>query len=190
MSQQKATTLLIWTLSLGGTDNEQKITQVASKNSIEKVHSQGRVLADRSVLYKYINPNLVAVITEGPDSVHKCEFSCQPLKLVTNNKPTDILNAYLVDVVSGNIIFSMNHRRAKGPVKIVHSENWLVYSFYNEKIRRNEISKYISSILILRGSLCTHLSYDKNCVSRQQVTSFLITKAKYISTMKKYRESS
>ena len=54
---------------------------------------------------------------------------------------TDILNVHLIDVVSGNVVFSMNHRRVKGPVKIVHSENWLVYSFYNEKIRRNEISK-------------------------------------------------
>lgn len=54
----------------------------------------------------------------------------------------DMLNVYLVDVVSGAIVFSMNHRRAKGPVRIVHSENWLVYSFYNEKIRRHEISEY------------------------------------------------
>jgi ER membrane protein complex subunit 1 len=55
---------------------------------------------------------------------------------------SDILNVYLVDVVSGNVVFSVNHRKVKGPVQIVHSENWLVYSFYNEKIRRNEISKY------------------------------------------------
>jgi hypothetical protein len=54
----------------------------------------------------------------------------------------DIINVYLVDVVSGSIVFSMNHRRARGPVQIVHSENWLVYSYHNEKIRRNEISKY------------------------------------------------
>lgn len=58
---------------MGGTDNEQKITHVASKNPVERVHSQGRVLADRSVLYKYINPNLIAVVTEGPDSIHKCK---------------------------------------------------------------------------------------------------------------------
>lgn len=66
--------LPIWSLNLGGTDNEQKITQVVSKNPIERVHSQGRVLADRSVLYKYINPNLIAVVTEGPDSIHKCKI--------------------------------------------------------------------------------------------------------------------
>ncbi|KAG5679078.1 hypothetical protein PVAND_008673 [Polypedilum vanderplanki] len=124
-----------WTVNLGGTDNEQKITHIASKNAIERVHSQGRVLADRSVLYKYINPNLIAVVTEGPDSIHKY-----------------ILNVYLIDVVSGAVVFSMSHRRAKGPVKIVHSENWLVYSFYNEKIRRNEIT----SIELYEGKVQTN----------------------------------
>ena len=34
----------------------------------EHVHSQGRVLGDRSVLYKYLNPNLVAIVTEGEDA--------------------------------------------------------------------------------------------------------------------------
>jgi hypothetical protein len=31
------------------------------------VHSAGIVLGDRSVLYKYANPNLIAVVTEGFD---------------------------------------------------------------------------------------------------------------------------
>lgn len=34
----------------------------------EHVHSQGRVLGDRSVLYKYINPNLAVVVAEGEDT--------------------------------------------------------------------------------------------------------------------------
>lgn len=71
---QIATTIPIWTLNLGGSDNEQKITMIGSKSIIEKVHSQGRVLADRSVLYKYINPNLIAVVTEGLDNIHKCKI--------------------------------------------------------------------------------------------------------------------
>ncbi|XP_058792034.1 ER membrane protein complex subunit 1 isoform X2 [Phymastichus coffea] len=96
----------------------QRITHVASKNPIERVHSQGRVLSDRSVLYKYINPNLVAVVTKGIDT----------------------LNLYLLDVVSGSMIFSIVHKRTKGPVHIVHSENWVVYSYFNDKSRRTEIA--------------------------------------------------
>lgn len=51
-----------------------------------------------------------------------------------------ILNFHLVDVVSGNIVFSATHRRAKEPVHVVHSENWLVYTYFNEKYRRTELA--------------------------------------------------
>ena len=33
----------------------------------EHVHSQGRVLGDRSVLYKYLNPNMIMVTAEGEE---------------------------------------------------------------------------------------------------------------------------
>lgn len=59
----------VWELLLS--PRNQRITQVVAKNPIERVHSQGRVLSDRSVLYKYINPNLVAVVTEGIGHAHK-----------------------------------------------------------------------------------------------------------------------
>lgn len=49
------------------------------------------------------------------------------------------MNVYLVDVVSGAIVFSISHKRAKEPIHIVHSENWLVYSYFNDKWRRTEI---------------------------------------------------
>lgn len=115
----------IWELNLSGPSNSQRVINVAAKSSIEHVHSQGRVLNDRSVLYKYINPNLVAVTTLGMHSVHKT-----------------VLNVYLVDMVSGAIIFSMSHKRAKEPFYMVHSENWIAYSYYNEKVRRTEISEH------------------------------------------------
>ncbi|XP_011264127.1 ER membrane protein complex subunit 1 isoform X1 [Camponotus floridanus] len=111
----------VWELLLS--PRNQKITQVVAKNPIERVHSQGRVLSDRSVLYKYINPNLVAVVTEGIGHAHK-----------------NTLNLYLLDVVSGAMIFSITHKRVRGPIHIVHSENWLVYGYFNEKGRRTEIA--------------------------------------------------
>ncbi|KMQ96597.1 er membrane protein complex subunit 1-like isoform x2 protein [Lasius niger] len=111
----------VWELLLS--PRNQRITQVVTKNPTERVHSQGRVLSDRSVLYKYINPNLVAVVTEGIGHAHK-----------------NTLNLYLLDVVSGAMIFSITHKRVRGPIHIVHSENWLVYSYFNEKGRRTEIA--------------------------------------------------
>lgn len=55
-----------WSLSLGS-----PIISLRSKQYREHVHSLGRVLADRNVLYKYVNPNLVAAITESePGTEH------------------------------------------------------------------------------------------------------------------------
>lgn len=42
-------------------------------SSTEEVHSQGRVLGDRTVLYKYLNPNLVVVVSEGEDAIAKSQ---------------------------------------------------------------------------------------------------------------------
>lgn len=135
----------MWQLNLSGADKSQHIVRVATKNHIEHVHSQGRVFNDRSVLYKYINPNLVAVATIGPDAIHKCIcFQYTPnvyFELSYIFFLLDILHVHLIDVVAGSIVYSMAHRRVREPLHIVHSENWLVYSYYNDKVRRTEISK-------------------------------------------------
>lgn len=72
----------MWNVDLGGHAGDHKIITVASKNPIERVHSQGRVMPDRSVLYKYINPNLVAVFTQATDSIHKCKFNANLLYFI------------------------------------------------------------------------------------------------------------
>lgn len=81
---QKLAAKLVWQLNLSGADRSQRILRVAAKNHIEHVHSQGRVFNDRSVLYKYINPNLVAVATIGPDAIHKCKLRCEMVLLSGN----------------------------------------------------------------------------------------------------------
>ncbi|XP_066462451.1 ER membrane protein complex subunit 1 [Eleutherodactylus coqui] len=102
----------------------QRITVVKGKRSNEHVHSQGRVMGDRSVLYKYLNPNLLALITESTDThPDRC-----------------FIGIYLLDGVTGRIIHSSVQRKAKGPVHIVHSENWVVYQYWNSKARRNELT--------------------------------------------------
>jgi hypothetical protein len=52
---------------------------------------------------------------------------------------SEFLNIYLVDVVSGSVVFSVTHKRAREPVHMVHSENWLLYSYFSDKSRRTEI---------------------------------------------------
>ncbi|BES94289.1 Protein of unknown function (DUF1620) [Nesidiocoris tenuis] len=107
----------VWNLAL-----PEKLVALAGKRREEHVHSQGRVLGDRSVLYKYVNPNLIAAATVSPDSASK-----------------SVLDIFLIDTVNGGIVYSNTHKRAFEPVHIVHSENWIVYSFFSEKSRRTEL---------------------------------------------------
>uniref|UniRef100_A0A8C4MFW0 ER membrane protein complex subunit 1 n=1 Tax=Equus asinus asinus TaxID=83772 RepID=A0A8C4MFW0_EQUAS len=116
------TTELSWELTVP--PEVQRIVQVEGKRSSEHVHSQGRVMGDRSVLYKVLNPNLLAVVTESTDVHHERTF----------------IGIFLVDGVTGRIIHSSVQRKAKGPVHIVHSENWVVYQYWNTKARRNEFT--------------------------------------------------
>ena len=41
------------------------------------------------------------------------------------------VEVYLIDAVTGNVVFHCNHKRSKGPVNVIHSENWLVVSAYS-----------------------------------------------------------
>ena len=108
----------VWSFTSAGA----KIMHLLPKPTEEIVHSQGRVMADRSVLFKYINPNLAFVMAEGQDASSK-----------------SFVNLYLLDLVTGRVIFSANHKRVQGPYHVVHSENWVVYTYYNEKSRRAEL---------------------------------------------------
>ena len=76
-------------------------------------------MGDRSVLYKYSNPNLVAV--ESFD------------------EETHTLSIYLIDTVTGQVVHTARHPKVNGPFHIVHCENWIVYTYWNEKSRRTEM---------------------------------------------------
>jgi hypothetical protein len=99
----------VWRLNL----EDEQIVSIAAKLPNDRIHSQGKVLGDRSVLYKYLNPNMIGVVTTGQDS-QKVPF----------------INIYLVDTVTGSVINSFNHKRCRGPVNIVHSENWFFVSWF------------------------------------------------------------
>ncbi|XP_063001103.1 ER membrane protein complex subunit 1 [Elgaria multicarinata webbii] len=111
-----------WEISIPA--DVQRIVTVKGKRANEHVHSQGRVMGDRSVLYKSLNPNLLAVVTESTDTHQERTF----------------IGIYLIDGVTGRIIHSSVQKKAKGPVHIVHSENWVVYQYWNAKARRNEFT--------------------------------------------------
>ncbi|XP_075950357.1 ER membrane protein complex subunit 1 [Anarhichas minor] len=115
-------TELIWEIVMP--TEVQKIVSIKGKRPNEHVHSQGRVMGDRSVLYKYLNPNLLAVVTESTDLHQERSF----------------IGILLIDGVTGRIIHEAVQRKTRGPVHVVHSENWVVYEYWSTKSRRNEFS--------------------------------------------------
>ncbi|KAJ8320425.1 hypothetical protein KUTeg_002012 [Tegillarca granosa] len=117
----------VWTVNLQ--KKQQTITGIYGKRAVEHVHSQGRVLGDRSVLYKYLNPNLIVVVTEGEDTTSSSQKG-----------PGNFISIYLIDSVTGHMVFHCSHKRSKGPVNVIHSENWVVYNYFNQKSRRYEIA--------------------------------------------------
>uniref|UniRef100_F1KV51 ER membrane protein complex subunit 1 n=1 Tax=Ascaris suum TaxID=6253 RepID=F1KV51_ASCSU len=99
---------------------QQKIIAIASKPAHQRVHSPGKVLGDRSVLYKYSNPNLVVIAVL--DSSHS------------------VLHIDFIDAVNGYVVYKAKQAKVAGPVHLVQCENWLTYSYWNEKNRRMEIA--------------------------------------------------
>lgn len=110
-----------WLVQLGG-GGPARVVVAAGKAAGERVHSPGRVLPDRSVLYKYLNPNLVLFVTEGPEPA------------------ADLLLATCVDAVSGAVVAAQAHRRARALPLALHSEHYAAYLYYNDKHRRTEIA--------------------------------------------------
>ncbi|KAB8295863.1 hypothetical protein EYC80_008684 [Monilinia laxa] len=94
----------------------QRIVEVVSKPAHDPVASIGRVLGDRTVLYKYLNPNVV-LITAVSDESSTASF-------------------YLLDTVSGDILYSANHEGidTKKPIASVFTENWFAYSLWSDEI--------------------------------------------------------
>lgn len=81
-------------------------------SSVGKVASVGRVLGDRSTLYKYINPHLIAVAT------------------VASSRSA--MTIYAIDAVTGSLIWQARHEGdvdTTAPISIALTENWLVYAF-------------------------------------------------------------
>ena len=92
----------------------QTLLQIERPMADEPIASIGKVLGDRRVLYKYLNPNAILVLATD-----------------TSRKQ---LTAYLLDSVSGNVLHSTIHNNVAtdGPVAAVLSENWFAYSFASD----------------------------------------------------------
>lgn len=94
----------------------QKVLRVTARPAHDPVASIGRVLGDRTVLYKYLNPNIV-LVTAVSDEASTATF-------------------YLLDSVSGDVLYSLTHEGVDTtqPIASALTENWFTYSLWSDAI--------------------------------------------------------
>lgn len=90
---------------------DQRIVSVTPRPFDDPVASIGKVLGDRRVLYKYLNPNIVVV--------------------TAISEVAKVVSISIVDTVSGAVIYTVTHEDVDVtlPIASTISENWFAYSF-------------------------------------------------------------
>ena len=137
----------IWTTHFGplqknsagaSTPTEDIVTLFAKK--IEPVASHGKVLADRSTLYKYLAPGLIGAITRSKAG----EGSAAAPGTASKTASIPTCGIYLLDGAKGTIIY---HSRIPAPggssagcstIQVSLTENWLVYTYYSADVSSPE----------------------------------------------------
>lgn len=95
-----------------------------------------QVLGDRSIKYKYVNPNSLFVATVTPGEEVGADASASRL------------TTYILDTVTGALLHKAVHLGAAAPVKAVWSENWVVYQYFNAVEQRcGSLQRCCSSLL-------------------------------------------
>lgn len=158
--------------------NEQ-IIKVNGKASTHMTASIGIPLASKSVLYKYLNPNTVTIITK--DSKNS-------------------LNLYVIDGITGNLILKENHTTESidfDSVHIVHDDNWIVYSYFVDSInfeqRINVIDLFDSKkaaapnnelVSVFNANVTLNSYSKKSFIYPERINSLSSTQSKYGITLK------
>ncbi|GAA0163002.1 hypothetical protein LIER_18979 [Lithospermum erythrorhizon] len=122
-------TRILWSIVFPA--ESEKILATSRRKLNEVVHTQAKVMTDQEVMYKYISKNVLFVATVAPHAVGD-------IGSVTPDESWLVI--YLIDTVTGRILYRMTHHGSQGPVRAVFSENWVVYHYFNLRAHRYEMS--------------------------------------------------
>ncbi|CAD7698977.1 unnamed protein product [Ostreobium quekettii] len=115
----------LWSLSF-----HSPILEIATRDTFDPVHSFVKILGDRTLKFKYLNPN-TAFVASGPAfGVPSEELDRESIELTVT----------VLDTVTGRVLFRQVHRGARGPVKAVFSQHWIVYHYWSLKNQRYQMS--------------------------------------------------
>jgi hypothetical protein len=144
----------------------EKVVSVTYPVRDEVVQSMSTVLGDDSLLLKYINPHMAVIITMSEKEPTEASQLASALTKKQGNakkrKPAGVgvgagageaaaditvehelpnMFVNVVDTVSGRVLHRASHVQvdSKSPVSALISENWILYTFINQKTRRTEL---------------------------------------------------
>lgn len=106
--------MLIPTWMLEAQENE-SILSLSMKDS-ESAANLGVILGNRTVLYKYLNPNIAAYLV--------------------SNTADKSLTINIIETITGELLFSRTHDELvdfTSPINIAVGEYWVVYSYFSRK---------------------------------------------------------
>ncbi|KAL8830335.1 MAG: hypothetical protein Q9191_001495 [Dirinaria sp. TL-2023a] len=105
----------------------EEISSIVSRPVQDPVASIGKALGDRNVLYKYLNPNLLLV--------------------ATTTKEAALASIYLIDSVSGEILYTTSHSEVdtSHPIVATVAENFFAYTLKHDPSTDLDAAKTPSS---------------------------------------------
>ncbi|RFU80217.1 hypothetical protein TARUN_2027 [Trichoderma arundinaceum] len=113
----------------------QKVASIAKLPSHDPIASIGRVLGDRTVNYKYLNPNIIVV--------------------AAIDSAASALSVYLLDTVSGQLLASQVYDGVDGDkdISCTLSENWYSCAFFGQYILNDGTNRDIKGYQIVVSDL-------------------------------------
>jgi len=125
---QKLTPLWNVDLSAGG----ESIVAIAEPAHREWDHVPVHIKGDASILYKYINGNMIVIVTQGSvESDQKGKDKGQAASVSS-------LNLYAIDAVTGHVIHQSRLSGGSTPVNVAVCDNWALMHYWNVKKTRFE----------------------------------------------------
>ncbi|KAL1894602.1 hypothetical protein Cpir12675_003589 [Ceratocystis pirilliformis] len=111
------------------------IAKVSHRDAHDPVASIGRVLGDRSVLYKYLNQNTILIT-------------------LTNSEESTLINS-LIDTISGQVIFSSTHKGVdvNKEFDCVLSENWMACTFFAKYVVQDGTGRVLNGVHLVMTDL-------------------------------------
>ncbi|KAI0402422.1 hypothetical protein F4802DRAFT_575694 [Xylaria palmicola] len=122
----------------------QHIVDIATRPQHDPIASIGRVLGDRTVKYKYLNPNTIVV--------------------AAIDEKASVLSTYLLDTVSGQVLVSASHEGVdpSKDIACTISENWFLCTFYGQyQLRDSESQKLKGYQVVISDLYESELANDR-----------------------------